>query len=43
MGTDMPENKFNFVPSLGDFKGVRSFGDQLKHVATVNYRVSGPF
>ncbi len=41
MGTDMPESKFSFVPSLGDFKGVRSFGDQLKHVATVNYRVSG--
>ena len=41
MGTDMPESKFNFVPSGGDFKGVRSFGDQLKHVAMVNYRVSG--
>ncbi len=41
MGTDMPESKFNFVPSVGDFKGVRSFADQLKHVATVNYRVGG--
>jgi len=42
MGTDMPDSKFNFVPSDGgDFKGVRGFGDQLKHAATVNYRISG--
>lgn len=41
MGTDMPTAKFDFVPSGGDFKGVRTFGDQLKHVATVNYWVSG--
>jgi hypothetical protein len=41
MGTDMPESKFNFVPSGGDFKGVRSFSDQLKHAAVVNYRISG--
>ena len=42
MGTDMPDSKFNFVPSDGgDFKGVRGFGDQLKHAAMVNYRVSG--
>ncbi len=41
MGTDMPDSKFNFVPSGGDFKGVRGFGDQLKHAAMVNYRVSG--
>ncbi|MGD0975666.1 MAG: DinB family protein [Candidatus Korobacteraceae bacterium] len=41
MGTDMPESKFNFVPSGGDFKGVRGFGDQLKHAAMVNYRISG--
>jgi len=39
MGTDMPDSKFNFVPSGGDFKGVHSFGDHLKHAATVNYRV----
>jgi hypothetical protein len=39
MGTDMPDGKFNFVPSGGDFKGVRGFGDQLKHAAMLNYRV----
>ena len=33
----MPEDKYSFVPTNGEFKGVRSFGDQLKHVAAVNY------
>jgi uncharacterized damage-inducible protein DinB len=38
----MPEDKFNFSPeSLNipgdDFKGVRSFAGQLKHVAASNY------
>ncbi len=35
----MPEDKYNFAPpvSLGEFKGVRTFGEQLKHVAEVNY------
>ena len=34
----MPDDKFNFVPSgPGDFKGVRTFALQVKHIATVNY------
>jgi hypothetical protein len=33
----MPEDKFGFAPSNGDFKGVRTFGEQIKHVAAVNY------
>jgi uncharacterized damage-inducible protein DinB len=33
----MPEDKFGFTPTLGEFKGVRSFGEQVKHVAAVNY------
>jgi len=33
----MPEDKFGFAPSDGEFKGVRNFGDQIKHVAAVNY------
>jgi uncharacterized damage-inducible protein DinB len=39
----MPEDKFNFAPaaSAGDFKGVRSFGDQVKHVAESNYYFFG--
>jgi uncharacterized damage-inducible protein DinB len=34
----MPEDKFNFAPpaAAGDFKGVRSFGEQVKHVAVAN-------
>ena len=33
----MPEDKYSFAPSNGEFKGVRTFGDQAKHVAAVNY------
>ena len=33
----MPEDKYNFAPTQGDFKGVRSFGDQVKHLAGANY------
>ncbi|MFZ0746775.1 MAG: DinB family protein [Terracidiphilus sp.] len=39
----MPENKFDFAPAttLGEFKGVRSFGAQVKHVAESNYYFFG--
>lgn len=37
----MPEDKYNFVPAQGEFKGVRSFGDQIKHVAEANYYFFG--
>lgn len=33
----MPEDKFGFAPTNGEFKGVRNFGEQIKHVAAVNY------
>ena len=33
----MPEEKFAFVPGSGEFKGVRSFGQMVKHVAVDNY------
>lgn len=33
----MPEEKFGFAPTNGEFKGVRTFGEQVKHVAAVNY------
>jgi hypothetical protein len=29
----MPESKYSFIPSSGNFEGVRSFGEQIKHVA----------
>jgi uncharacterized damage-inducible protein DinB len=37
----MPEDKFGFAPANGEFKGVRTFGQQVKHVAAVNYLVAG--
>jgi uncharacterized damage-inducible protein DinB len=33
----MPEDKFGYAPTAGEFKGVRTFGEQIKHVAAVNY------
>jgi uncharacterized damage-inducible protein DinB len=33
----MPEDKFGFAPTNGEFKGIRNFGEQVKHVAAVNY------
>lgn len=35
----MPENKYGFAPSDGEFKGVRTFAEQIKHVAAVNYEL----
>src|ERR1700739_2912731 len=35
----MPEDKFGFAPTTGEFKGVRTFGQQIKHVAAVNYEL----
>jgi uncharacterized damage-inducible protein DinB len=36
----MPENKFDFAPTNGEFKGVRTFAQQIKHVAAVNYELA---
>jgi len=36
----MPEDKFGFAPTSGEFKGVRTFGMQVKHVSAVNYMVA---
>lgn len=33
----MPEDKYDFAPSNGDFKGVRTFAQEVKHIATANY------
>src|SRR6478609_9421483 len=43
----MPENKFDFSPEKlslpgSDYKGVRTFGQQLKHVAASNYLIWSP-
>ena len=36
----MPEDKYDFAPTNGEFKGVRTFKQQVKHVAAVNYLVA---
>ena len=33
----MPADKFNFAPTNGNFKGVRTFGQQVQHVTMANY------
>src|SRR4029079_12579605 len=43
----MPENKFDFSPEKlnvpgSDSKGVRTFGEQLKHIAASNYLIWSP-
>jgi len=43
----MPEEKFNFSPENlsipgSDFKGVRTFAGQLKHIAASNYYIWSP-
>ncbi len=36
----MPEDKFNFAPTNGEFKGVRTFAEQVRHVAYVNHIIA---
>jgi uncharacterized damage-inducible protein DinB len=33
----MPEEKYGYIPSAGNFKDARSFAEQVKHVACANY------
>jgi len=35
----MPEDKYNFAPTNGNFAGVRTFAQQVKHIATTNDRI----
>jgi uncharacterized damage-inducible protein DinB len=37
----MPEEKYSFAPTRGEFTGVRTFGEQIKHLAANNYRMAG--
>jgi hypothetical protein len=36
----MPADKYNFAPTNGEFKGVRTFAQQAKHIATIIYMVA---
>jgi uncharacterized damage-inducible protein DinB len=33
----MPEEKYGFAPTAGKFEGVRTFAEQIKHLAAANY------
>ncbi len=37
----MPEAQYNFAPTAGEFKGARTFAQQVKHVAGSNYYFFG--
>jgi uncharacterized damage-inducible protein DinB len=39
----MPEDKYSFVPAVGKFDGVRSFGEQVKHVACAQFAFFNEF
>ena len=39
----MPEDRYSFVPSNGNFAGVRSFAEQVKHVACANFAFFNSF
>jgi len=36
----MPADKYDFAPTGGEFKGVRTFAQQMKHIAAIVYLVS---
>lgn len=36
----MPESKYSFTPSNGEFSGVRTFAEQVKHLAAANYQLA---
>jgi uncharacterized damage-inducible protein DinB len=39
----MPEDKYSYVPTVGNFDGVRSFGEQVKHVACAQFAFFNEF
>jgi len=36
----MPADKYDFAPKDGQFEGVRTFSQQMTHIAAINYMVS---
>ena len=36
----MPEAKYSFAPSDGEFDGVRTFAEQVKHLGAANYQLA---
>ncbi|MBV9624890.1 MAG: DinB family protein [Acidobacteria bacterium] len=39
----MPEDKYSYIPTAGKFDGVRSFGEQIKHVACAQFAFFNEF
>jgi hypothetical protein len=39
----MPKNKYDYVPTAGKFDDVRSFGEQVKHVACAQFAFFNEF
>jgi uncharacterized damage-inducible protein DinB len=39
----MPEDKYTFIPTAGKFEGVRSFAEQVKHVACAQFAFFNEF
>lgn len=39
----MPEEKYGFTPTNGEFKGVRTFGEEVRHIAAANHMFFGLF
>ncbi len=38
----MPEEKYSFAPTTGEFKGVRTFAEEVKHIGFANHLFFGP-
>lgn len=43
MAEAMPAEKYSFIPTAGNFDGVRSFGEQVKHVACAQFAFFNEF
>jgi uncharacterized damage-inducible protein DinB len=43
LAESMPEDKYSYIPTIGKFEGVRSFGEQVKHVACVQFALFNEF
>src|SRR5438034_4045334 len=40
MAAEMPDDKYEFAPTVGAFRGVRNFARQIKHAAAVQHLVA---
>lgn len=40
LAEEMPADKYDFAPTAGEFKGVRTFGQQISHLAVNIYNTS---